>query len=93
MPLAQLVLPAQQAQQVQQAPKVDKVFKVLIDRTEGDYYIARTEGDSPEIDNEVLIPVAGNKLKAGTFEEVTVISAESFDLYAEPLNRLGQRRK
>jgi len=73
--------------------KVDRIFKVLVDRNEGDYYIARTEGDSPEIDNEVLIPVAGNKLKPGTFEEVRIFSAESFDLYAEPVNRLGQRRK
>ncbi len=68
-------------------------LRVLIDRREGDYYIARTEGDSPEIDNEVLIPADGNKLKRGTFSDVIITSAESFDLYAEPLKKLGLRRK
>ncbi|MCX6285814.1 MAG: 30S ribosomal protein S12 methylthiotransferase RimO [Bacteroidetes bacterium] len=72
---------------------VGKQIKILIDRKEGDYYIARSEGDSPEIDNEVLIPLTGNKLKPGTFSEVKVISAESFDLYAEPLGMLGISRK
>ena len=62
---------------------VGKKLKVLIDRKEGDYYTARSEGDSPEIDNEVLIPVSGNKLRLGTFSEVVIKSAESFDLYAD----------
>ena len=72
---------------------VGRQIKVIVDRIEGDYYIARSEGDSPEIDNEVLIPLTGNKLKPGTFSEVKIISAESFDLYAEPLGRLGISRK
>ena len=62
---------------------VGKKLKVLIDRKEGDYYTARSEGDSPEIDNEVLIPVSGNKLRLGTFSEIVIKSAESFDLYAD----------
>jgi len=62
---------------------VGKQITVLVDRKEGDYFIARSEGDSPEIDNEVLIHADGNKLKPGTFSEVRVTSAESFDLYAE----------
>jgi len=68
--------------------KVGNKIKVLIDRKERDFYIARTEGDSPEIDNEVLIPTTGNKLKTGTFTEVTVTSAGSFDLFAKPAGRL-----
>ena len=72
---------------------VGRQIKVIVDRIEGDYYIARSEGDSPEIDNEVLIPLTGNKLKPGTFSEVKIISAESFDLYAEPLAMLGRSRK
>ncbi|MCX6282548.1 MAG: 30S ribosomal protein S12 methylthiotransferase RimO [Bacteroidetes bacterium] len=73
--------------------RVGEKLKVLIDRKEGDYYIARSEGDSPEIDNEVLIPLAGNKLIPGTFSEVTITAAESFDLYAEPLQWIAKRRK
>ena len=68
-------------------------IRVLVDRKEGEYYIGRSEGDSPEIDNEILIPVTGNKLKPGTFSEVQIISAESFDLYAEPFGMLGRSRK
>ncbi len=68
--------------------QVGKQLKVIIDRKEGDYYVARTEGDSPEIDNEVLIAAAGNKLKPGTFSDVKIMSAESFDLYAEPPGNL-----
>jgi len=72
---------------------VGKKIRVLIDRKEGDFYIARTDGDSPEIDNEVLIPISSNKLKPGTFSEVRVTSAESFDLYAEPAGNLSDRKK
>ena len=60
--------------------KVGKTFKTLIDRIEGDYYIGRTEFDSPEVDNEVLIKVAG-KLKIGDFYNVKIIRADEFDLY------------
>lgn len=72
---------------------VGQNIKVLIDRKEGDYFVGRSEKDSPEIDNEILIPVAGNKLIAGTFSEVTITSAESFDLFARPAERLVKRRK
>ena len=70
------------------AAMIGRELKVLIDGIEGDYYIARSEGDSPEIDNEVLIPVAGNNLIPGTFCEVTVTSAENFDLFATPSGHL-----
>jgi ribosomal protein S12 methylthiotransferase len=63
--------------------KVNGDLKVIIDRQEGIYYIGRSEADSPEIDNEVLIPVHGNELVIGNFYNVRIKSAESFDLYGE----------
>lgn len=66
-----------------QENKVGKSFKVIIDRLEGDYYIGRTEFDSPEVDPEVLIRRTGNlEIKIGEFYNVQVDSAEEFDLYA-----------
>jgi ribosomal protein S12 methylthiotransferase len=62
--------------------KIGKSFNVLIDRTEGDFYIARTEFDSPEVDNEVLIKDT-TKLKIGEFYNVKITGADAFDLYAE----------
>ena len=61
--------------------KVGKHFKVIIDRIEGDYYIGRTEYDSPEVDPEVLIRKTED-IKIGEFYNVQVDSAEEFDLYA-----------
>ena len=63
--------------------KVGQTLKVLVDRIEGDFYIARTEYDSPEVDNEVLIPKTNNNLNPGSFYNVKIIRAESFDLFAE----------
>lgn len=60
--------------------KVGQVFKVLIDRKEGNYFIGRTEFDSPEVDNEVLIPADKNYLRIGDFAQVKITSAEEFDL-------------
>ena len=65
------------------ADKVGRVMKVLIDRGEGDYYIGRTEYDSPEVDPEVLIPLAGAELETGCFYDVKVVSSDDFDLYGE----------
>lgn len=62
--------------------KIGQTFKVLIDSQEGNYFIGRTEFDSPEVDNEVLIP-AKSDLKIGEFYEVRITSASPFDLYAE----------
>jgi ribosomal protein S12 methylthiotransferase len=61
--------------------KVGKTFKVLIDRVEGDYYIGRTEYDSPEVDNEVLVKTADNYLRIGDFANITIHQADDFDLY------------
>ncbi|MEI8047802.1 MAG: 30S ribosomal protein S12 methylthiotransferase RimO, partial [Bacteroidota bacterium] len=60
--------------------KIGKTFKVLIDRVEGDYYIGRTEFDSPEVDNEVLIKCT-TKLKISEFYNVKITEADAFDLY------------
>ncbi len=62
--------------------KVGKVFKVLIDRLEGDFWVGRTEFDSPEVDNEVLIP-ANQDAEIGCFVNAKVTAAEEFDLYAD----------
>jgi ribosomal protein S12 methylthiotransferase len=61
-------------------------LKVIIDRQEGDYYIGRTEYSSPEVDPEVLIPVAEQPLKTGTFYSVRITDAEEFDLYGKVIN-------
>lgn len=62
--------------------KVGQNFKVLIDKKEGDYFIGRTEFDSPDVDNEVLIKAHNNLyLSNGSFVEVKVTSATDFDLY------------
>jgi ribosomal protein S12 methylthiotransferase len=64
--------------------KIGETIKVLIDRLEGDQYIGRSESDSPEIDNEVLISNT-KKLKIGEFYNVKIYKAEEFDLIAEPV--------
>lgn len=61
--------------------KIGQTLKVIIDRKEGDYYIGRTEFDSPEVDPEVLIKYEGEKLKEGSFYNVTIEDADDFDLY------------
>ncbi len=68
--------------EVQEA-KVGTVQRVIIDRIEGDYYVGRTQYDSPEVDPEVLIPVNGQMLAIGQFYEVRITSADDFDLYAQ----------
>ena len=61
--------------------KIGKTFKVIIDRKEGDYYVGRTEFDSPEVDPEVLIKDDGKRLKEGYFYNVLIEDADDFDLY------------
>ncbi len=65
--------------------KVGKKLKVLIDRIEGDQYIGRTEFDSPEVDNEVIIEKSKAYLRVGDFAEVVIDSAEHYDLFATPI--------
>jgi ribosomal protein S12 methylthiotransferase len=60
--------------------KIGKSFKVLFDKIENGHFVGRTEGDSPEVDNEVLIPVKGNYVRLGDFAEVTITDASEYDL-------------
>jgi ribosomal protein S12 methylthiotransferase len=60
--------------------KIGKSFKVLFDKIENGHFVGRTEGDSPEVDNEVLIPVKGNYVRLGDFAEVTITDATEYDL-------------
>jgi ribosomal protein S12 methylthiotransferase len=63
--------------------KIGKEFRVLIDRKEGNHYIGRTEFDSPDVDNEVLIDATTQYLKTGEFVNVHITEASDFDLYAK----------
>ncbi len=63
--------------------RVGETLRVIIDRVEGDYYIARTEYDSPEVDQEVLINKEDGKLSIGDFYMVTITHADDFDLYGK----------
>ena len=63
--------------------KIGQEFNVIIDRKEGGYYVGRTEFDSPDVDNEVLINAEEGYLRTGEFFTVKITGAEDFDLYAE----------
>ena len=63
--------------------KIGKTFKVLIDRKRGDYYVGRTQFDSPDVDNEVLINSTSSYLRVGEYVEAKITEASDFDLYAE----------
>jgi len=63
--------------------KVGKTFKVLIDKKEGDYFVGRTEYDSPEVDNEVLLHASSNYATLGSFVHANIERAEDFDLYGQ----------
>ncbi|MFT7590557.1 MAG: ribosomal protein S12 methylthiotransferase [bacterium] len=65
--------------------KIGKTEKVLIDRIENNFFIGRTEADSPEVDNEVLIPQDDHYLRIGDFVDVKIDSAKEFDLYGSPI--------
>lgn len=81
--LSQLMALQQEISAELAAEQVGKILKVVIDRKEGDYYIGRTEFSSPEVDPEVLIPVAGRQLRKGFFYNVKITDADEFDLYGE----------
>lgn len=67
------------------AAKVGKRMDVIIDRLEGDYYIGRTEFDSPEVDPEVLIERGDKVLEIGNFYRVEIINSDDFDLFGRIL--------
>ena len=63
--------------------RVGETYRVIVDRREDDFYVARTEFDSPEVDEEILIPAAGGTLHPGEFRTVRITDAEEYDLYGE----------
>jgi ribosomal protein S12 methylthiotransferase len=69
--------------------RVGNHLKVLFDRVEGDYFIGRSEFDSPDVDNEVLIRKEGNYVRLGDFSMVSIEKADHYDLYGNllPLNQ------
>lgn len=64
------------------ARRIGQRMRVIIDRREGDFYIGRSEYDSPEVDQELVIDSAGKRLYRGKFYEVEITDAEDYDLYA-----------
>ena len=70
--------------------KVGQTYKVLFDRKEGGYFIGRTEFDSPEVDNEVLVPATKNTyIRLGDFAQVRITDAQPFDLYGEVVSEVS----
>ncbi|TSE10689.1 30S ribosomal protein S12 methylthiotransferase RimO [Aquimarina algiphila] len=65
--------------------KIGNEYKIVIDRKEGNYFVGRTEFDSPDVDNEVLVDASKHYLKTGEFTTVKIYEAEDFDLYGEPI--------
>lgn len=65
--------------------RVGQIHKVMFDRKEGGYFVGRTQYDSPEVDNEVLVPAKGNFVRLGDFNLVRIDSAEEFDLFGTPV--------
>ncbi|MEL6970728.1 MAG: MiaB/RimO family radical SAM methylthiotransferase, partial [Bacteroidota bacterium] len=63
--------------------KVGQTFKVLFDRKEGEFFVGRTEFDSPEVDNEVLVPAAKHYVRIGDYAQVRITEATDYDLYGE----------
>lgn len=66
--------------------KVGKTYKVLFDRVEGDYFVGRTEFDSPEVDNEVLVKKSEHYVRIGDFALVEITSADHYDLYGKVID-------
>ncbi len=65
--------------------KVGKVFRCIFDRKEGDHFIGRTEFDSPDVDNEVLVDATKHYIQIGQFIDIKILEATEFDLYGEPV--------
>ncbi len=63
--------------------KIGKTYKVLFDKKEGDFFVGRTEFDSPEVDNEVLVDANKHFVRVGDFAQVKITSAEDYDLYGD----------
>ena len=81
--LSQLMAIQQDISAEVQASKVGQTLQVIIDRREGEFYVGRTEFDSPEVDPEVLIPVSEGPLRRGCFYRVMITDSDDFDLYGK----------
>ena len=66
--------------------KIDKIFKCMVDRVEGKNFICRTEMDSPDVDNEILVDASKFYLRLGDFCKVKIMKVTEFDLYGEPVS-------
>ncbi len=66
--------------------KVGKTFKCIFDRKEGDHFIGRTEFDSPDVDNDVIVDATKHYIKVGEFIQIKITEATDFDLYGEPVS-------
>ena len=73
------------------AERTGRIERVIIDSKQGDYYVGRSQFDSPEVDQEILIPAGGLRLRAGTFCDVRITAAEEYDLYGEVVGRGAKR--
>ena len=71
---------------------IGKTLRCLIDRKEGNYYIGRSEYDSPDVDNEIRIDAKAHYLRLGDFVDVTIEQAEDFDFYASPTEPIAFKR-
>ena len=67
--------------------KIGKEFKVIVDRKEGNYFVGRTQFDSPDVDNEVLINAEQAYIRTGDFTTVKITAADDFDLYADVISQ------
>ena len=65
--------------------KINKIFKCMIDRVEGKNFICRTEMDSPDVDNEILVDASKFYLRLGDFCKIKILKANEFDLFGEPV--------
>ncbi len=72
--------------------RVGRTMRVIVDSRQGDHYVARSEYDSPEVDQEILIPASGRRLMRGHFYDVRITGAEDYDLYAEVVGPSRMRR-
>ena len=67
--------------------RVGRTMRVIVDSRQGDYYVARSQYDSPEVDQEILIPAAAHQLRRGHFYDARITAAEDYDLYGEVVPR------
>ena len=72
--------------------RVGRTMRVIVDSRQGDYYVARSEYDSPEVDQEILIPAELRQLRRGHFYDVRITGAEGYDLYGEVIAPSRKRR-